>query len=602
MSQAFVFIAAVVSFGLWATSYLTGSVFVAIVAAIASAFTLGGWTFGIRKHEDGDGEKAPSTGSVLPVREPRPAPAPEPVQPARQPTADATDTSAAVSPSIRFVQPDAVNPDAVVRALLRNAAFSGHPVATHMWLEDPPTATLRLVASAGERRPSSDPIRLDADEPTAEAIRTSAAALAPVSKLTTSQAQETVWRYAVPIGAENATGVAAIDIAQQDRPDTALLNEIAASLRLSLSGALALDVARRRERTTKALMTAVRSLSRTLDPAKVLREALATAMRLSEASTGSVMLLSDEDGRLRIAVAEGLPADVVADTSLAIGEGIAGWVATSGQGLLVEDLPGAADRSDRHGVRSAASVPIADEDGLLGVLNVGSRTFPARFTTEHLESLELLGRQTAVALRNARAASTAGELYFDSLKALALAIETKDPYAQGGTERVLDEARSLGRAVGLKGDRLRALEIAAMLHDIGMAGVTGSTAACSRPLSTVEQALIKMHPVIAADILRQAPALKDVVPIVYHHHEHFDGAGYVSGASGDDIPLAARVLAVADAYVAMTSDRPYRAAMSHASAVGELREKAGTQFDPDVVQAFIDLQGTVADRAPKRER
>jgi len=608
LSHAFVFVAAILSIGLWAASYVSGSTFVAVIAALASAFTLGGWTFGIRRHDEED-EKKP-----LPVREPAAAPRAE-TQNADSSRVASASTEPTITrrpapgpapertvPTMRFVQPDAVNPSAVVRALLRNAGLAGRPVSAHLWLEDPATATLRLVAAAGDLRPSNEPIPTKDDDPIAQALRTGSSKRAAINRVSTGTGAETLWRYAVPVGAENASGAAAIDIAQAEEPDLAVLNEIAASLRLSLSGALALDVARRREETTKTLMKAVHSLSRTFDPDQVVRDALATAMHLSDASTGSVMLLDEEQGTLHIAAAEGLPADIVESTAIAVGEGIAGWVAASRQGLLVEDLPRRPGKGERHGVRSAASVPIVDEEGLLGVLNVGSKSFPARFTAEHLDTLELLGKQTGVALRNARAATTAGELYFDSLKALALALETKDPYAQGGTERILELTRTLGKAMGIRGNEMHALEIAAMLHDIGMAGLAESTAACSRPLSTVERALIKMHPVIGADILRQAPALKDVVPIVYHHHEHYDGTGYTGGIAGEEIPLGARVLAVADAYVAMTSDRPYRAAMSHASAVGELTEKAGTQFDPDVVQALVDLHGAGADRAPKRER
>jgi HD-GYP domain-containing protein (c-di-GMP phosphodiesterase class II) len=118
----------------------------------------------------------------------------------------------------------------------------------------------------------------------------------------------------------------------------------------------------------------------------------------------------------------------------------------------------------------------------------------------------------------------------------------------------------------------------------------------------VERGLIKMHPSVAAEILEQAPALRDVVPIVYHHHERYDGSGYVDGVAGESIPIGSRVLAVADAYVAMTSDRPYRSAKTHSEAVAELQEHAGTQFDPGVVEAFMDLQGTGAERVPDKER
>jgi len=184
---------------------------------------------------------------------------------------------------------------------------------------------------------------------------------------------------------------------------------------------------------------------------------------------------------------------------------------------------------------------------------------------------------------------TTGDLYFDTLKALALALETKDPYAHGGTERVMACANAIGHELGLTDHEARALEVAALLHDIGMIASGEASSRTDRPLTTIEWGLLKMHPVIAAEILEQAPSLREVAPIVYHHHEHYDGAGYVNGVSGTDIPLAARILAVADAYVAMTSPRAYRPAMSHNAAIGELKDNAGTQFDPHVVDALVDL-------------
>jgi HD-GYP domain-containing protein (c-di-GMP phosphodiesterase class II) len=113
--------------------------------------------------------------------------------------------------------------------------------------------------------------------------------------------------------------------------------------------------------------------------------------------------------------------------------------------------------------------------------------------------------------------------------------------------------------------------------------------------------MLAMHPSVAADILSQAPALRGVVPIVFHHHEHFDGNGYSGGVSGESIPYGARILAVADAFVAMTSDRPYRRALSTRQALAELTDEAGTQFDPVVVEALVDLVDSESDRVPHRE-
>jgi HD-GYP domain-containing protein (c-di-GMP phosphodiesterase class II) len=243
-------------------------------------------------------------------------------------------------------------------------------------------------------------------------------------------------------------------------------------------------------------------------------------------------------------------------------------------------------------------VPIADEDGLLGVINVGSKAYPARYDQAHLDVLDSLGRQAAVALRNARALMTAEDVFYGSLKALALALETKDPYSRGTTERVVDLCMDLGRALGMDETGLAALEVAALLHDIGMEAAA-NTMSSPRPLSTVEKGLVTMHPRIAADILNQAPALQGAVPIVYHHHEHFDGRGYIEGLEGESIPLGSRVLSVVDAFVAMTSKRPYREARTQDAALEELLEKAGTQFDPAIVAAFVELLRSEENRVPE---
>jgi HD-GYP domain-containing protein (c-di-GMP phosphodiesterase class II) len=434
-----------------------------------------------------------------------------------------------------------------------------------------------------------------------QAISTGLAVFAAHHRVSTADDQLTVWRYAVPVSFENEVGVAALDLESDCTPQADNINLLFAQMRLGLTAALALYVARARTESAHAVLEASRDLSRTLDPDRVIADALDRAMGLADAATGSVMLLDADGLRLEMRTARGLPNRVSRSTTLAMGEGIAGWVAASGQPLLVEDLPGTASRGQRHGVRSAVSVPIGDEDGLLGVLNVGSRSYPARFTENHLEALEAIGKQTAIALRNAWAVTAAGEMFFDTLKALALALETKDPYASGGTERMLELSTALGKALHLPEPDQRAIEIAAMLHDLGMGAMGDGVASTARPLSTVERGLLKMHPVIAADVLDQAPALKAVVPIVYHHHEHYDGTGYTGGLAGETIPLGSRMLSVVDAYVAMTSDRPYRQALTPQKALEELREKAGSQFDPDVVEVFasiVDREGrNVNDRS-----
>ena len=494
--------------------------------------------------------------------------------------------------------PATLDPHTVLSALADAVRHVADPVGTSLWLADESSATLRQIAGFGPMAPSGQPVSLDDGRVMARAYAEGTAEIEEVARLRGSSGHDVLWRFALPIVAGEQRGVAAIDFRAAERPDIRTLPAATAPMRGALAGTLALHIAHTELETAHALVDAARDLSRLLDPREVLATALHTAMEISGAATGSVMLLDPESGRLVITISRGLPDEVVRSTSLGEGEGIAGWVLATRQPLLIEDLPARTSAARRHGIRSAVSVPIGDDDGVLGVLNVGSRSFPARFGDSHMRTIEMLGRQTATALRNARAVSESRELYFDTLKALALALETKDPYSRGGTERVLEYADALGAVFNLSDQEHEALRIAALLHDIGMASVGEAVTTGDRTLTTIERALLKMHPQIAAEILAEAPALRYVVPIVYHHHEWFDGAGYLTGVAGESIPIGARILAVADAYVAMTSNRPYRRAFTTAEALRDLEDKAGTQFDPEVVDALRDILRDGSNRVP----
>jgi hypothetical protein len=500
-------------------------------------------------------------------------PAEEP--PARVPVAPA------VPSAPRGTEPrDAL--DALVAAVSRTTTV----LSAHLWLFDDTTETMRLVESIGEFAPVAEPLPLKGSV-LGTAITSGTAALEELPR--PDGAPETgTWRYAVPVSSGQSRGCAAVDLAD-DTPDRAAINRDVAYLRGALAAALALHISRTETAAARALLEAAGAIIRLVDPQAVAEETLERAVAMSEADSGSVMLLDPEAGVMRIAAARGLPAAVVADTVVTEGDGISGWVLATRKPLVVEDLEDRGPRSRRHGIRSAAAVPIADEQGMIGVLNVGSKRFHARFSATHLATLEALGRFLALALRNATALETSRELYLDTVKALALALETKDPFSRGATERVFELAGRLGTELGLTDDEYRALRIAALVHDIGMVAAGDLSSLSDRPLTTVEWGMLKMHPSIAADILQQAPALRSAVPIVYHHHEHFDGTGYVAGLKGEGIPLGARVLAVADAYVSMTSPRAYRTAFTVEEALAELADKSGSQFDPDVVGALRRL-------------
>lgn len=492
-----------------------------------------------------------------------------------------------------LVNPRSPEPPCVMEALLSNAHLAGAPVAAHLWLEDIGTPTLRLVCAHGPQAPDPTPV------PTADGLLGAALASGEArcerTRPTADRDAKAGWRYAFPFTTDEASGVSVVDFVGRSRPDLTQMTRVTSAMHGSLAGSLALHVARSEACTARQLLDTASELSSILTPDEVVTVALDHALALSNAETGSVMLLAEDGTGMRIVRAHGLPREVIGTTRVCEGDGISGWVLSSGRPLVVEDLDREGPPRRRHGVLSAVSVPISDDRGVLGVLNVGNRRFHARLSRTHVRALEAIGRMTATALRNARAVTMTQDLFFDTLKALALALETRDPYSRGGTARVMRIAESLGEVLGLGESDAYALRLAVLLHDIGMSAVGDAVAVTSRPLTTVEWAMLKMHPQIAAEILSQAPLLGDVIPLVYHHHEHYDGNGYGDGLAGDGIPLGARILSVADAFVAMTSSRPYRSAMSSADAMAELTAHAGTQFDPAVVDALVDLMKQDAD-------
>lgn len=180
----------------------------------------------------------------------------------------------------------------------------------------------------------------------------------------------------------------------------------------------------------------------------------------------------------------------------------------------------------------------------------------------------------------------------NAIIALATAIEAKDPYTEGHVERVASYALTLGKEVRLAPWELRALHKAAILHDVGKIGVDESILLKPGSLTEEEFNQLKTHTIIGERICRPLGRNRLILEVIRHHHERYDGKGYPDGLAGEDIPIAARIMAVVDAYDALTSDRPYRARRSQEQAVEILKQEAGKQFDPKIATAFISLLET----------
>lgn len=180
-------------------------------------------------------------------------------------------------------------------------------------------------------------------------------------------------------------------------------------------------------------------------------------------------------------------------------------------------------------------------------------------------------------------------LYLSTIQALNKTVEAKDPYTSGHANRVCDYAVDLAKAIELPFTSIENIRTAAILHDIGKIGINDNILNKATKLTAEEYQEIMRHPSIGADIICKVDFLKDITVIVKHHHERYDGNGYPDGLSQDEIPIEASVLMIADSYDAMTSDRPYRKALTREEAIEELRRNSGTQFNPELVKKFISI-------------
>lgn len=178
------------------------------------------------------------------------------------------------------------------------------------------------------------------------------------------------------------------------------------------------------------------------------------------------------------------------------------------------------------------------------------------------------------------------EQFISLLKALSEIVDARDTHTQGHSIKVCQYALAMGAELGFSPRRLERLEIAALLHDIGKLGVEAFILQKPTDLNELEAMAVRHHPLLSVRILKSVVQLADVIPFIRHHHERYDGQGYPDGLRGEQIPMEARILTVADSFDAMTSHRPYRKAMSPQAALAELQEKAGTQFDPRIVEVF----------------
>ena len=408
---------------------------------------------------------------------------------------------------------------------------------------------------------------------------------------------------AVPLK-RNDTVVGVLDIETKEKVsrqdfDMDLLTVFASQCANALHNA---SLVRRLQGKTEQLEARVRELQvlnhvgkllgRILPLKQVLSEILRLANEVFRFKACAVLLADPSDlSVLTVKAAVGYPEEALDSLTIKRGEGITGEVYRTGIPRLVDDVT--LDPAYIPGIiggRCEMACPLVARGKVLGVLDAEGES-PGCFDEQKFVLFSTFASQAAVAIRNAQMLERTQSTYYQTISSLANALEARDSYTRGHSERVTALAMRIGGRMGLGRRDMGIIRESGLLHDIGKIGVPDGVLNKPSSLSSAEREEIEHHPLFGNNILGQLKFLQEASKAILHHHERFDGQGYPAGLLGQEIPLVARIIAVADAWDAMTSSRPYRNALERQAALDELAQHAGAQFDPAVVKAFMDILG-----------
>ena len=388
-----------------------------------------------------------------------------------------------------------------------------------------------------------------------------------------------------------------------DANDQRLLTTLGGQIAAAIERARLLDETGKRLAEISAMFEFSNKLRTATNEMRMLEIIVQDAVRVLEGSGGSLQLLSPDGANLIVSAVHHMKH---LGSILPRSEGGLSWQAhASGESFAVEDvMQDARVRSPQmfEQIHGAIVAPLSTPSGVLGTLLVGfaERIAPsaakvrlattiANLSAQALQRSRLHEQTLDQAASLAAALGDLEESYQATLLALSAALDARDRETEGHSQRVTKWALAVGRQLDLSPEELTNLERGSLLHDVGKIGISDNILLKAGPLTPQERKLMDQHPKLGYNMLKDIPFLHDALPVVLHHQEMWDGSGYPSGLRGEEIPLAARIFAIADTYDAMTSTRPYRRALTHAAALEEIERCRGTQFDPRVVDAFLEL-------------
>lgn len=312
---------------------------------------------------------------------------------------------------------------------------------------------------------------------------------------------------------------------------------------------------------------------------------------LTEADRSTLFFIDSEKNELYSKIAQG-----VEEIRISVDVGIAGYVARTGKTLNIADAHQDSnhyrqvDKKTGYRTKSVLCMPIQNMHGeRIAVIQVLNKQTAEVFTEEDEELLGALLPQIGIAIENARLYDSLQESYRETIKALVNTLDARDVETREHSSRVVKYTLEIAREMGIAGKELDAIRYGAMLHDVGKIGVKDAILHKPGPLTPDEWEQMRKHSEIGYEMLKDVKLLKYSLPIILHHHERYDGDGYPGGLSGEDIPIGARIFAIADTLDAMTSSRPYRKALPYEVAYEEIVKNAGAQFDPRIVELFTRI-------------
>jgi len=362
-----------------------------------------------------------------------------------------------------------------------------------------------------------------------------------------------------------------------------------------------------RDQTEQRLrkLTALRTIDLTITSGRNLPAALQTLLEQTmlqlKVDAASILLLEPQSNSLEYAASLGFRTTALKYTRLRLGESYAGRAAQERKVVHMPDLSTTPDGLARapllaaEGFATYFGAPLIVGDQVIGVLEIFHRS-ALEADREWVDFLEALAGQAAIAIDNAtlfenlqRSHTELGLAYETTLEGWSRALDLRDKETEGHTQRVTELTLQLAEALDVKKAEWVHIRRGALLHDIGKMGIPDSILLKPGPLSAEEWQIMRLHPEYAYELLAPITYLRPALPIPYYHHEKWDGTGYPRGLQGAQIPLAARLFAVADVWDALRSDRPYHKAWPREEALAYIQDQAGKYFDPQVVEAFLRL-------------